>query len=143
MDVAYKEARKAFDEGEIPIGAVVVQNGKVIAKAHNVRERTQLATGHAELIAIEKACKKLKSWRLDDCVMYVTVEPCVMCFGAIMNARIPEVYFGASGPTGGADKLAKSGAILNWNCKVEKLENEERCSDILTEFFKNRRQGAN
>ena len=95
MDEAYKEALKAFDKGEIPIGAVIVSGGKVIARGHNVRETSQVATKHAEIVAIEKACKKLKSWRLENCEMYVTVEPCIMCYGAVLNARIDKVIYGA------------------------------------------------
>ncbi|MBO4573155.1 MAG: nucleoside deaminase [Clostridia bacterium] len=138
MDMAYEQALKAYAAGEIPIGAVIVKGGKVIARGHNVREKKQIATAHAEIVAIEKACKKLKSWRLDDCEMYVTIEPCVMCFGAVMNARIPKVYYGADDLNGGAFKLYDS-ALLNWNAQFIKLENEERCSELLTEFFKKRR----
>ena len=92
MDLAIKEAKKAELKDEVPIGAVIVKDGKVIARAHNLMEKTQLATAHAEILAINKACKKLKSWRLDGAEMYVTIEPCSMCAGAIVNARIKKVY---------------------------------------------------
>jgi tRNA(adenine34) deaminase len=95
MQVAIEQAKKAYKKDEVPIGACVVRNGKVIAKAHNKTEKTQIATHHAEILAINKACKKLKSWRLDDCEIYVTAEPCAMCAGAIANARIKKEYFGA------------------------------------------------
>ena len=95
MQVAIIEAKKAYKKDEVPIGACIVKDGKVIAKAHNKTEKTQIATHHAEIIAINKACKKLKSWRLDGCEIYVTAEPCAMCAGAIANARIEKVYFGA------------------------------------------------
>ena len=93
--------------GEVPIGAVITRDGKIISSAHNTREKDQIATHHAEILAIEKACKKLKSWRLDDCEMYVNLEPCPMCAGAILNARIKHLYF--------AVKDEKSGAISKFN----------------------------
>ena len=95
MKMAIKEAIKAKEKDEVPIGAVIVKDGVVVAKAHNLMEKTQLATAHAEILAINKACKKLKSWRLDDCDIYCTLEPCFMCAGAILNARIKNLYFGA------------------------------------------------
>ena len=95
MKSAINQALKAKELDEVPIGAVIVLDGKIIAKAHNLMEKTQLATAHAEVLAINKACKKLKSWRLDGAEMYVTIEPCAMCAGAIVNARIKKVYFGA------------------------------------------------
>ena len=95
MKQAIKEALKAKEKDEVPIGAVIVLDGKIIARAHNQMEEKQLATAHAEILAINKACKKQKSWRLDGAEMYVTVEPCAMCAGAIANARIKSVYFGA------------------------------------------------
>ena len=95
MEAALAQARKAEKKGEVPIGAVIVCRGRVVARAHNVREKTQNALNHAEMLAIHRACRKLKSWRLDDCEMYVTLEPCPMCMGAITNARIKKVYFAA------------------------------------------------
>ena len=95
MKAAIKEAKKAAEKDEVPIGAVIVVDGKIVARAHNLMEKTQIATAHAEILAINKACKKLKSWRLDNAEMYITVEPCAMCAGAIANARIKKVYFGA------------------------------------------------
>ena len=91
MEIALKEAKKAGREGEVPIGAAVVLNGKLISKAHNQREKKKRSTAHAEILAIEKACKKLKSWRLEQCEIYVTLEPCLMCLGAIINSRIKKL----------------------------------------------------
>ena len=142
MSLALKEAQKALKIDEVPIGAVIVKDGKVIAKAHNLRESKHIATYHAELIAIEKACKKLNSWRLDDCELYVTLEPCIMCAGAIINARINKVYFGAYEPKGGACEskfsLLSSG-VLNWQTEYEGGILKQRCSQILTDFFRLKR----
>ena len=143
MEEAIKEARKALKENEVPIGAVIVKNGKIIGRGHNKRELKQNALKHAEIIAIDKACKRLKSWRLDDSELYVTLEPCPMCAGAIANARIKKVVFGAQEKTSG-DNLCE--AILTstrLNHKVEIIvdqENEEECSSLLTEFFKAKRK---
>lgn len=92
MEVALKEAKKSLDI-DVPIGAVIVKNGKIIARAHNKKEKKKNATQHAEIIAIEKACKKLKTWHLEECEIYITMEPCLMCTGAIIQARIPIVYY--------------------------------------------------
>ena len=91
MDLAYQEAIKAFKKDEVPVGAILVKNDRIIAKAHNLKERKQLATKHAEIVVIEKASKKLHNWHLDECSLYVTLEPCAMCAGAIMQSRIKEV----------------------------------------------------
>ena len=127
MQIAIEEARKAERKGEVPIGAVIVRAGKVVAKAHNMRERKQHALFHAEILAIGKACRKLKSWRLDDCVMYVTLAPCAMCMGAAVNARLQKVIIGA-----------KSETDLNWKVEVQQDLREE-CSKILKEFFATKR----
>ena len=95
MKIALKEAKKAELKEEVPIGCVITLDGKVFAKAHNLRQTKRLATAHAEILAIEKACRKLGDWRLDGAEIYVTLEPCAMCAGAIANARIKKVYFGA------------------------------------------------
>jgi len=127
MAEALKEAAKAAKKGEVPIGAVIVRHGEIIARAHNLRECRQNALAHAEIIAIDKACKALKSWRLDDCVMYVTLEPCAMCMGAAVNARLQKVIAGA-----------KSDSDLNWKTDIE-FDLDKDCSDILREFFKKKR----
>ena len=140
MKSALKCAQKAYEEGEVPIGAVVVCDGKIVGRGHNRRTRRQLATAHAEVEAIEKACRKLKSWRLPECEIYVTLEPCPMCMGAILNARIKKVYFGAYEAKGRSltDVIANSG-ILNHKAEVEGGVMEEKCSEILTRFFKEMR----
>ncbi len=102
MKEALKEAEKAYEKKEVPVGAVIVYQNKIIARAHNIRENKQKTTGHAEILAIEKANKKLKSWRLEDCDLYVTLEPCAMCAGAIMQARIKNVYYSLADPKNGA-----------------------------------------
>ena len=142
MKKAYLEAIKAKEMDEVPIGAVLVLDGKIIAKAHNLMEKTQLATAHAELLCIEKACKKLKSWRLDGAEMYVTIEPCSMCAGAIVNARIKKVYFGAyETKSGGAiskfNILTDSG--LNHKTEFVGGVKEEICCNIIKNYFKAKR----
>lgn len=103
MNEALKEAKKAYKKEEIPVGAVIVKNGKIISKAHNLKETKKRTTSHAEIIAINKANKKLKNWRLNDCEMYVTLEPCPMCAGAIILSRIKKIYIGTmDGKTGAA-----------------------------------------
>ena len=141
MKEALKQAQKSYEEDEVPIGAVIVQNGKVLSRAHNTRNRTQNAINHAEILAISKACKKLGSWRLDDCEIYVTLEPCPMCAGAILNARITKLYFGAY------DKTSKTNILdvimqddrLNHKTLVEGGIMQDECSKLLTEFFVNKR----
>ena len=142
MDLAIKEARKAELKDEVPIGAVIVKDGKVIARAHNLMEKTQLATAHAEILAINKACKKLKSWRLDGAEMYVTIEPCSMCAGAIVNARIKKVYFGAYEKKSGCAEskfsvLTDSG--LNHKTEFIGGIEQETCANIIKNYFKGKR----
>lgn len=142
MLIALEEAKKAQKNEEMPIGAVVVKNGEVISHAHNKREKSQNALHHAEILAIDKACKKLKSWRLDDCEIYVTLEPCPMCAGAILNARIKKVVFGAKEPSSGfAGSVFNvfNKSILNHSVEVLGGVLEEECLKILTQFFRKRR----
>ena len=136
MKAALKCAKKAFDEGEVPIGAVVVCDGKIISRGHNRRTKKQIATAHAEIEAIEKACKKLKSWRIPECELYVTLEPCPMCMGAMLNARIKKVYFGAYEAKGRSmtDQLAASN-LVNHRIEVEGGVMKDECAQILSEFF--------
>ncbi len=142
MKLAYSEAVKAKNEDEVPVGAVIVLDGKVIAKAHNRMEKTQIATHHAEILAIEKACKKLKSWRLDGAEMYITVEPCAMCAGAIANARIKKVYYGASESKSGC-AVSKFPVLTDsgLNHKVEFVGgiDQENCAKIIKNYFKEKR----
>jgi tRNA(adenine34) deaminase len=136
MKAALKCAQKAFDEGEVPIGAVVVCNGKIISRGHNRRTKLQIATAHAEVEAIEKACKKLKSWRLPDCEIYVTLEPCPMCMGTMLNARIKKLHFGAyEGKGKSMTRQLANANLLNHTIEVEGGVMEEECKQILSYFF--------
>lgn len=136
MQAALKCAQKAFDEGEVPIGAVVVCDGKIISRGHNRRTKRQIATAHAEIEAIEKACKKLHSWRIPECEIYVTLEPCPMCMGAMLNSRIKKVYFGAYEGKGRSmtAQLAESN-LVNHKIEVEGGVMEKECAEILSSFF--------
>ena len=138
MKMAINEAVKAFNKNEIPVGCVIVKDNLVVAKAHNLREINNLVTSHAEILAITKANKKLNSWRLDDCDIYVTLEPCAMCSGAIIQARIKNLYFGAYDLKAGA-----CGSVLNlfsypFNHKVNVVGGiiEDECKKLLQDFFK-------
>lgn len=142
MKEAIKEAQKALKQNEVPIGAVIVFNNKIIARGYNKREKSQDATKHAELIAIEKACKKLGSWRLDDAEIYVTLEPCPMCAGAIANARIKKLVYASQEKTSGDNLCEKILSSNRLNHKTEIVFNEkynEICSKMLTDFFKDKR----
>lgn len=143
MKSALKEAQKSLIKDEVPIGAVIVKDGKVIARAHNLTERTQIATSHAEILAINKACKKLKSWRLDGAEMYVTLEPCPMCAGAIVNARIKSVFFGAYEEKSGSAEskfkvLTESG--LNHVTDYQGGIMQDECSSLIKSYFKGKRK---
>ena len=143
MKIALEEAKKAYKKDEVPIGAIIVKDGKVIAKAHNLRERKKQACAHAEILAIQKACKKLKAWRLEDCEMYVTLEPCPMCAGAIMNARIKKLYIGAMEPkfgsVGSKINLLEE-VVFNHIVEVEKGICEDESVKMLQDFFKELRE---
>ena len=146
MKEALKEAKKAYEKEEVPVGCVIVKDGKIIARAHNLKETKYDTTKHAEILAIQKASKKLKSWRLIDCDMYVTLEPCSMCAGAIINSRIRKVYYGTSD-----EKTGAIGSVFNlledykFNHKVEYQSGimQEECEGILKEFFKYLRKRRN
>lgn len=142
MHFAIKEAKKALAKNEVPVGAVIVKNNKVISMAHNKTEKNKTATNHAEILAIQKACKKLGDWRLNDCEIYVTLEPCCMCSGAIINSRIKKVVFGAydtnMGCAGGAYNLFKF-EKLNFKGEIIGGVKEEECSSLLKKFFKSKR----
>ena len=141
MKAALKCAEKALEEGEVPIGAVVVCDGKIIGRGHNRRTKKQMATAHAEIEAIDKACKKQKSWRIPECEIYVTLEPCPMCMGAILNSRIKKVYFGAYEAKGRSmtNELANAN-LLNHTVEVEGGVMEEECKTILSTFFADMRK---
>lgn len=142
MKEALKEALKARAKDEVPVGAVIVLNGKIIARGHNKRETKKNSLCHAEIIAIDKACKKLKNFRLENCELYVTLEPCLMCAGAIVQARIKKVVFGASD-----NKYGMAGTVFNafelksnHNVEIKKDVLKDECSEILTSFFKEMRE---
>jgi tRNA(adenine34) deaminase len=143
MREAISEAKKAEELEEVPIGAVVVLNGEIIARAHNLRESKQSAVAHAELLAIEEACQKVGSWRLDNAVLYVTLEPCAMCSGAIILSRVKKVVYGAKDPKGGC-----AGTFMNllqdprFNHRCDLISGvlEEECGGLLTNFFRRIRE---
>lgn len=142
MKVAIEEAKKAEIIGEVPIGACVVLHGEIIGRGHNLRESNQNPTQHAEMVAIEEASRQIGSWRLEHCTLYITLEPCVMCSGAIVMSRIPTVVFGAHDPKGGC-----SGSLMNllnesrFNHQATVISGimHDECSTLLKEFFKNLR----
>lgn len=142
MKEALKEAKKAYLLNEVPVGCVIVLNNKIIARAHNQREGQQSTLAHAELLAIQKANKKLNSWRLEDCDLYVTLEPCLMCVGAIIQARIKHVYFGASDKKSGAlgGNLNILTESFNHQIAVTKKVLEEESKRLLKDFFKELRK---
>ena len=139
MKEALKQAQKAYDKLEVPVGAVIVKDGKIIARAYNQKEENQDTINHAEILAIKKASKKLGSWRLLDCDMYVTLEPCSMCAGALIQSRIRKVYIGALD-----EKTGACGSVLNllndykFNHKVEVETGilKDECENMLKKFFK-------
>jgi tRNA(adenine34) deaminase len=143
MQEALIEAQKAYDLDEVPIGAVVVKNGKIIGRGHNLREREKDPTLHAEIIAIKQAAKALGGWRLTDCDLYVTIEPCPMCAGAILQARISMLVFGARDPKAGC-----SGSLYNllqdsrFNHQTDVVEGvlEDECSHIMKDYFRQKRK---
>ncbi|MBR3617589.1 MAG: tRNA adenosine(34) deaminase TadA [Acholeplasmatales bacterium] len=142
---ALKEAKKAYSIGEIPVGCVIVYNDKIIARGYNKREKNQQAIDHAEIIAIRKASKKIGSWRLDDCKMYITLEPCVMCSGAIIQSRIKEVIYGAYDYRFGCHKSITNIFDLKFNHTVNIKGGvlEEECSNIIKKFFQELRENKN
>lgn len=139
MREALVEAQKAKDIAEVPIGAVIVKDKGIIARGYNQRETTNQASAHAELLAIEEANKQLNNWRLEECALFVTVEPCVMCSGAIVLSRIPYVYYGTAdykGGTAGTLMNLLDDERFNHQAQVEAGILQEECSHILTSFFK-------
>lgn len=143
MKEALKEAKKAYKKLEVPVGAVIVKNGEIIARAHNQKETKCDTTKHAEILAIQKASKKLNSWRLIDCEMYITLEPCPMCSGAIINSRIKKIYIGAmdekTGAAGSKLNLFKD-YKFNHDVEIKTGVMQEECEKILKEFFKDLRK---
>ena len=141
MDEALKLAREAFDAGEVPVGCVITRGETIVGRGRNRRETGKNALCHAELEAINEACKTLGGWRLWECTLYVTLEPCPMCAGAIVNARIPRVVYGAGDPKCGAvrSRCALFDMGFNHRPQVEAGVREAECGALLTEFFRNLR----
>lgn len=143
MKIALKQAKKAYNKLEVPVGAIIVKDGKIIAKAYNEKEKRKDTTKHAEILAIQRASKKLRTWRLYDCDMYVTLEPCSMCAGALIQSRIRKVYIGTMD-----EKTGSCGSVLNLlkdykfnhNVEIEYGICKEECENILKEFFKELRK---
>ena len=146
MKEALKQAKKAYDINEVPIGCVIVQDDKIIARGYNRRNTEGSVLAHAEIAAISKACKKTGDWRLEDCTLYVTLEPCQMCAGAIVQARIPKVVVGAMNPKAGC-----AGSVINvlqmkqfnHQCELEIGVLGEECKTIMTRFFEELRESKN
>lgn len=142
MQIALKEAKKSLKYDDVPIGAVIVKNGNIIAKAHNMKEKMSIATKHAEIIAIEKACKKFNSWYLNDCTLYVTVEPCLMCCGAIIQSRIKRVVYATKNEKFGYVESIEN--ILdnkknNHNVIIDKGIYEKEAKELIQQFFQKKR----
>ena len=145
MDDALAEARAAEAHGDVPVGALVVHRGEVIARAHNERELRQDPTAHAEMLAVRAAARELGSWRVEDCVLYVTLEPCAMCAGALVLARLPLLVFGATDPKAGAVGSLRDIARddrLNHRVEVVSGVREQECGDLLRRFFHRQRVAA-
>ena len=141
MKQAIKEAKKAFKKNEVPVGCVLVQNDKIISKAYNIRNTKKNALYHAEVLAINKACKIIGDWRLEDCTLYVTIEPCAMCAGAILQSRIKKVVFGAFNLKAGCCGSVLNILDNNFNHKTEIVSGvlEQECEELIKLFFKNLR----
>lgn len=141
IDIALEEAKKAYNLNEVPVGAVIVQNGRVIAKSHNLKRNTNNVMNHAEIMCINEAIRQIGDWRLNDCEMYVTLEPCPMCAGALVQSRIKKIYIGSESNIKSNKKVIKSilqNSEYNHFVEIEYLNNKG-CSQILTDFFSNKR----
>lgn len=142
MKEALIEAKRAFEQGEIPVGAIIVKDGEIIARAYNMKESMKCVTAHAEILCIQEASRKLDNWRLNDCEMYVTLEPCPMCAGAILQSRLSKLYIGApQDKTGAFGSAASFGYDENLNKFLQiTWEMDPRCLKIIKDFFKERRK---
>ena len=141
LEIAFEEAQKAYKKNEVPIGAVLVKNNEIVARGHNLREETQNPLDHAENICIQKAANVLGSWRLLDCILYTTLEPCVMCAGSIIQARVPTVVFGAYDPKGGGESVCNLFSNTQLNHRVSLVYHEHQKSrDLLQLFFRQKRK---
>ncbi len=135
MDMAYEEAKKSYDMDEIPVGCVIVKNNKIISTAHNCKESSNNSIMHAELLAVDRACRVIGNWRLDGCELYTTLEPCLMCMGAIVESRIKTIYYGAKTTN---EQMYDVKKLKNKNFNIINVC-DNRCSEILSDFFKNKR----
>lgn len=140
MKLALKEAKKAEKNGDVPIGVVIVKDNKVIAKAHNQKEKKNISTYHAEIMAINKACKKLHAWRLNDCTLYSTMEPCIMCCGAIIQSRIGKIVYGIHNEQFGGIKTVFLSENSSYSPEIISSICEEECKKIVQNFFKKKRK---
>ena len=127
MEIAIKEANKAYKKGDVPVGAIIIKNNKIIAKAYNTKEKNKNAINHAEILVIKKACKKLNTWHLNDCILYTTMEPCMMCCGAIMQSRIKEIHYILDNESFGCLKLLGNINIIK--------ENDDSYKKMINDFF--------
>lgn len=139
IKILVKEAKKAYKKGDVPVGCIIVKNDEIISQAYNKKEALNIATKHAEIIAIEKACKKLKTWHLDDCVLYTNMEPCIMCAGAISQARIKTIYYIIENPKFGFTNFFDSSKIANHNLNIKQIDDGGISQKLLLAFFKNKR----
>lgn len=137
MQLAYNEALKAYKKGDVPIGAIIIKNNKVIAKSYNKKEKNSNAILHAELDVINKACKKLKTWHLEECILYTTLEPCLMCMGAIVQSRINEIYYATKNNNFGEINIIKK---YNKQIKINSGLLEKESSELLKKFFQEKRK---
>lgn len=141
MEIALKEAEKAYKKDEVPVGAIIIKDNKIIAKAHNLKEHKKCAIKHAEIIAIEKASKRLKTWHLDNCIMYVTLEPCKMCSGAIEEARIKQIYYATkSDYMNNVSRETLGNKKCNVSRETYKELYNEKAVNLLQNFFKSKRK---
>lgn len=140
MKIAIIEAKKAEKNGDVPIGAVIVKDNKIIAKAHNKKENKNIATYHAEILAINKACKKLHTWRLNDCTLYSTMEPCTMCCGAIIQSRIGKIVYSIPNENFGGINMIFNSDISGYKPEIISEICSEECLNIVQNFFKRKRK---
>ena len=136
MNMAFEEAKKSYEIDEIPVGCVIVRNNKIISTAHNCKESSKNSIMHAELLAIDRACKVVGDWRLNDCELYTTLEPCMMCMGAIIESRIKTIYYGTKNNN---EQMFDTNKLKSKKIVIVDV-GDKRCSNILSDFFKNKRK---